>query len=73
MVCNKVQIYGKEFLAPHPTPKLEDPSLLKELPEEWKELVIVPINKKGDKTNCRNYRGVSFLPTTYKILSKILF
>src|SRR5215469_9474625 len=43
-----------------------------ELPEEWKESIIVPIYKKGDKTDCNNYRGLSLLPTTYKILSKIL-
>jgi hypothetical protein len=43
-----------------------------ELPEEWKESVIVPIYKKGDKTVCSNYRGISHLPTTYKILSNIL-
>jgi len=30
-----------------------------ELPEEWKESVIVPIFKKGDKTDCSNCRGVS--------------
>ena len=24
------------------------------LPEEWKESIIVPINKKGDKTDCSN-------------------
>jgi len=42
------------------------------LPEEWKESVIVPIHKKGDKTDCNNYRGISLLPTTYKILSNIL-
>jgi hypothetical protein len=29
------------------------------LPEEWKESVMVPIYKKGDKTNCNNYRGIS--------------
>ena len=43
-----------------------------ELPEEWKGSIIVPIHKKGDKTDCNNYRGISLLPTTYKILSNIL-
>jgi hypothetical protein len=28
-----------------------------ELPEEWKESIIVPIYKKGDKTDCNNYKG----------------
>ena len=43
-----------------------------ELPDEWEESIIVPIHKKGDKTDCSNYRGISLLPTTYKILSNIL-
>jgi len=42
------------------------------LPKEWKESIIVPIHKKGDETGCNNYRGISLLPTTYKILSNIL-
>jgi len=44
----------------------------KELPEEWTESIVVPIYKKGDKTDCSNYRGISLLSTTYKILSNIL-
>ena len=43
-----------------------------ELSEEWKESIIVLLHKKGDKTDCNNYRGLSLLSTTYKILSNIL-
>jgi hypothetical protein len=28
-----------------------------ELPQQWKESVIVPIYKKGDKADCNYYRG----------------
>jgi len=42
------------------------------LPEEWKESIVVPIYKKGDKTHFSNYRGTSLLSNTYKILFNIL-
>jgi hypothetical protein len=44
----------------------------KQLPDQWKESIIVPIHKKGDKTDCNNYRGISILSTSYKILSNFL-
>jgi hypothetical protein len=43
-----------------------------EPPEDWKESIIVPIYNKGDKTDCNTYRGISLLPTMYKLLSNIL-
>jgi hypothetical protein len=45
---------------------------MEELPDQWKESIIVPNHKKGDKTDCNNYCGISLLSTSYKILSNIL-
>jgi hypothetical protein len=45
---------------------------MEEWPEGWKEAIIVLIYKKGDKTDCSNYRGMSLLSITYRILSNIL-
>jgi hypothetical protein len=42
------------------------------LVQQWKESIIIPIDKKGDKTDCNNYRGISLVSTAYKILSSIL-
>jgi hypothetical protein len=44
----------------------------KELPDQWKESIIVPVPKKSDKTDCNNYRGISLLSTSCKMLSNIL-
>jgi hypothetical protein len=44
----------------------------KELPDQWKNSIIMPILKTGDKTDCNNYRGISLLSTSYNMLSNIL-
>jgi hypothetical protein len=43
-----------------------------ELPHQWKESTVIPIHKKGDKTDCNNYPGISLLLTSYNTLSNIL-
>jgi hypothetical protein len=43
-----------------------------ELTDQWKETIIVLFHKKGDKTDCNNYCGISLLSTSYKMLSNIL-
>jgi hypothetical protein len=40
----------------------------KELPDQWEESVIVPADKKGDKTDCNNFCRISLLSTLYKML-----
>lgn len=42
------------------------------IPAGWRESIIVPIHKKWDKSKCSNYRGISLINTTYKVLSNIL-
>jgi hypothetical protein len=39
-----------------------------ELPDQWKESIIVPIHKKGDKADCNTYHGISLLSTSFNIL-----
>jgi hypothetical protein len=43
-----------------------------ELPDQWKESIIVPVHKLGDKTDCNNYCEISLLSTSYKTLANIL-
>jgi hypothetical protein len=43
-----------------------------QLPDQWKGAIIVQIHKKSDKTDCNNYRGISLLSTSYKMLLNIL-
>jgi hypothetical protein len=45
---------------------------MEELHDQWKESIIVPVHKKGDKTASNNYCGISLPSTSYKILSNIL-
>ena len=42
------------------------------IPAEWKETIIVPIHKGGDRDRSENYRGIALGNAAYKILSTII-
>ena len=42
------------------------------LSEEWMDGVVCPIYKKGDKLDCCNFRGITFINAAYKVLQQVL-
>ena len=44
----------------------------KELPPEWDEALVVPLFKKGDRSEPTNYRGITLLCAASKVASKII-
>ena len=43
-----------------------------EVPQQWKDAIIVVLHKKKDRTECGNYRGISLVAHASKILLKII-
>lgn len=44
----------------------------KQMRSSWKEAIIIPLHKKGDKTDCCNDRDMSLLNIAFKVFSKML-
>ena len=43
-----------------------------EVPQQWKDAIIMVIHKKKDRTECGSYRGISLVAHDGKILLKII-
>ena len=41
-------------------------------PQDWKRSVFIPIPKKGNAKECSNYRTITFISHTSKVMLKIL-
>ena len=63
---------GGDVLAKHIYEIITDIWRNEALPGEWNESIVCPIYKKGDQKECKNYRGISILNSTYKIFSMVL-
>ena len=42
------------------------------VPQQWKDVVITVLHKKGDKTECGTYRGISLVSHASKVLLKVV-
>ncbi|CAN0164198.1 unnamed protein product [Ectocarpus sp. 4 AP-2014] len=43
-----------------------------EIPQEWKDATIIVLYKKGDRSNCNNFRGISLLSHVGKVPVNII-
>ena len=43
-----------------------------EIPDDWGKSLIVKLPKKGDLTACRNWRGITLIPTAAKVVGKMI-
>jgi hypothetical protein len=43
-----------------------------QIPQEWETGIVINIHKKGSKSKCENYRGITLLPTAYKLVTNVI-
>ena len=63
----------KEVIAPTLLKLFRATMRHKKVPKIWKQANVTPIYKKGDRSDPNNYRPISPLNTTSKLLEKIVF
>jgi hypothetical protein len=44
-----------------------------QIPSEWKKGLAIKLPKKGDLTECRNWRGITLLNTICKVMAIIIY
>ena len=44
----------------------------RQVPRDWSEAILIPIPKRGDLSQCDNWRGISLLEVVGKVMARIL-
>ena len=42
------------------------------VPRDWSDAILIPIPKKGDRSKCDNWRGISLLEVVGRVMARIL-
>ena len=63
---------GEETVIKWLTKLMQEVWQTKKVPQYWRNVTLIPLFKKNDRTQCNNYRGVSLLSVPGKVLSLIL-
>ena len=71
-ISQECLLLGQEALAAPLTDIINQSIRTGIFPAQWKEAVVVPILKKGDAKDPKNYRPVSCLAAASKVLEKVV-
>ena len=71
-ISQECLLQGLDVLAAPLTQIINTSIMTGTFPEEWKEAIVVPIHKKEDKKEMKNYRPVSCLVAASKVLEKVV-
>ena len=71
-ISQECLILGLEALAAPLTEIINNSINTGIVPEQWKEAIVVPILKKGDPKDLKNYRPVSCLAAASKVLERVV-
>jgi hypothetical protein len=71
-VQNEAWMYGTERMVERMVELMNGVWRGEGFPEDWREGVICPIFKKGEKNRAENYRGITLLNTGYKLYASVL-
>ena len=63
---------GGECIAQHLLQMFNIAYRSESVPLDWHRRVICPLYKKGDKTSCDNYRGITLLSHVGKLYNRII-